>query len=161
MTTWTGSAPTPTLTGLAAATTILDQSLTGAQLTDIGPGTIVRTRGYFACRSDQLAAAEEVPGAFGFSLNQDAARIAGIGSMLHPWTDSEEDVWFVHQFYMCGVFPGTSVGGNADAWFRYPFDSKAQRKFADGDSLNVIIENGSTAMAIRYLIAFRMLIKLH
>ncbi len=160
-TAWIGSALTPTLATLGAATVKLDQSFTGAQVELIAPFTIVRTIGTLWVQSDQEAADEECPGALGMIIVNENARAAGVASILAPWTNSGNDAWFVHLQWMASITVATAVSITAPGWQRYDFDSKAQRKVQSGDAISVLVENGATAMGARTIMGFRQLIKMH
>ncbi len=69
-TSWIQSADNTDVRALAAGTLVLDQRFTSA-IIDAGVGfesTIVRTRGLFSVRSDQIAATEQPFGAFGIVI---------------------------------------------------------------------------------------------
>ncbi len=161
---WIASADVTVVKGLAANTIVLDQSFTSAQLTAVAQagGTIVRTRGFIWCKSDQLSATEMPIGAMGIVVVREAARVIGVSAVPSPVTDSADDGWFVHQFWQAGIdfvqqdATGVQMG---NYWTRFEFDSKAQRKFNADDAIVVVIENSAAAHGLAYAINFRMLVK--
>ena len=157
---WLASTVRTATQALAAGTSILDQSISGAQIQALGNGTIARTRGVLWVASDQVIAQEDPFGALGFMVVSETARAAGIGSIPHPGAVPESDQWFVHQFWKASmqvsVGAPTSLAGGS-FWSRYEFDSKAQRKVEDGQAIVVVLENTSATAGSRFLINFRML----
>jgi len=157
---WLGSADDVAVTNLAAATAVLDQSFTGAQVSAFGPFTIVRTRGVIWSKSDTVAAVEEPFGAMAMTVDSEAARVAGVASINLPIADEESDQFFVYEQWFGGN--RSLAAGAADGeWHTQRFDSKAMRKVEDGESINVVMENAHGTHGVQYILKFRMLIKLH
>ncbi len=162
---WISSSIPTTTTSLAAATAILHQSFSSAQLDAVAQagGTIVRTRGTFWVATDQVVASEDAVGALGMMVVRDAARAAGVASLPTPTTEAEDDAFFVHQWWQSGMnfiqndATGFQVTGNL--WKQYDFDSKAQRKFTPEDAIVVTVENSNASFGCQFMLAFRMLIK--
>ncbi len=150
---------------LNAASVILAQSFTAAQLASVAQagGTIVRTRGILWVATDQLAATEDPVGALGMMVVRESARIAGVASVPTPVTDSPDDGFFVWQPWQAGMnflqvdATGTLITGNL--WKRYDFDSKAQRKFTADDAIVVTMENSNSTDGVLFMMQFRMLLK--
>jgi len=160
--TWVNSADSDDTSSLAGSTKVLDSSLTSAVIfaTGLNQSTIVRTRGEFYVRSDQTAATENPFGAFGMFLPNESARVIGATALLGPITDEASDEWYVHGFFNSGIVVASAVGlHGADLWYRYEFDSHAQRKVGDGDASVVMVENAGTTGCV-YIIKFRQLFKL-
>ena len=161
---WLGSADQTGQTVLAAATSVLDQSFTDSQLAAVAQagGTIVRTRGTLWVKTDQLVQSEAALGALGMMVVKETARAAGVASIPTPVTESPNDAFFVHQWWQAGMFfnqvdaTGVQIGL---IWSRYDFDSKAQRKFTEGDAIVVTMENINATFGVVYQLMFRMLIK--
>ena len=165
-TVWVASADVSAKTGLAAATAILDQSFTAAQLAAAGAsaGTIVRTRGDLWVVTDQLVATEEPFGAMGMAVVSEPARVTGITAVPAPITNEDSDLFFVHQFWQAGfVFNQIDATGVqlGNYWSHYSFDSKAMRKLNDDQAIVVTMENAEATNGVRYILKFRMLIKLN
>ncbi len=161
---WLGGADPTAKTTLAAATAVLAQSFTSAQIDVLAPagGTIVRTRGILWVASDQVVSSEEPIGALGMMVVRDQARIAGVGSIPTPVTESPDDGFFLHQWMFGGIMfaQQDATGVNIwNGWHRYDFDSKAQRKFTGDDAIVVTLENSSASHGLAFLLAFRMLVK--
>ncbi len=153
---WIGSADTTAWTNLAAGASIIDQALTGAQVSAISPFTVIRTVGLISVRSDQEVASEDVFGALGAMVVRETARAGGVGNVPTPITEESDDGFFLFQFVATSASP---VEGHRAASFQ--FDSKAQRKVEDGDAIVWTVENSSAAAAMAYVLLFRMLIKVH
>ena len=160
-TNWIASAIVTANTPLAAATAIVDQEFTAAQIAALAQagGTIVRTRGILWVTSDQEAATEDPFGAMGMMVVRDQARIAGVAAVPTPVAEAENDGFFVHQWWNAGLRFGSTIGFTGNPWKRYEFDSKAQRKFTSSDAIVVTIENSSSAFGCEFQLQFRMLIK--
>ncbi len=56
---------------------------------------------------------------------------------------------------------GTAVGFQPQAMTQFKFDSKAQRKVREGDTIGVVLENSAASHGMTYMLMFRMLVKLH
>ncbi len=156
---WFASADITIVTQLAAATKLLSQSLTTAELAKL-PFTVVRTRGMFLVQSDQIAASEEQLIGLGFGVFSDTAVTAGVASLPDPITNESDDLWFVHQFGLASVWAGEGTEGQARGLV-YHFDSKAMRKVEEGSDVAVVISNGSSVFGLEFWLKFRLLVKLH
>jgi len=95
LTDWLGSGPHTTATALAAASVVLDQSFTGAQVDALTAFTIIRTVGLIGVRSDQVAADEFILGAVGGMVVRETARAGGVGNVPTPITEVDDDGWFL------------------------------------------------------------------
>ena len=152
---WGRSPADATSSSLAASTAVLD-----ATAVPVAEGeTIVRVRGEIIVGSDQAAVNERWAGALGFCIASDQAVTAGIASLPTPYSDQDFDGWFVHR-YFGGEFlfldsTGVQGLGRMD---RFAFDSKAMRKFAQGQTLCVIVENGA-AVGTNYWLQYAVLFK--
>ena len=149
---WIGSSDSTATQTLLAGASVLDQSFAIST-----PRTVVRTRGALWVKSDQSAATEIPFGALGMSVVTQQAVAAGVASVPTPITDEGDDTFFLWQPFLAGMVFASAVGLNADMWFRYDFDSKAQRKVMDGTSIIVTLENASAADGLEYVIKFRQL----
>ena len=121
---WAGSARDTDRTVLAAGTTVLDQTGVLGSFIDL---TIVRTRGVLWVGSDQVAAAETPFGALGMLVTTPEAITAGAASLPAPYTDSDNDRFFVHQYFVTHLQFSSGVGFNPQGFTGFPFDSKAMR----------------------------------
>jgi len=160
--TWVASVEKTDLVLLAANTLLIDQTLTAAQILSFGliQSTIVRTRGLLSVVSDQTIAGEFPFGAMGMAIVSEQARAAGAASIPDPYTDSQWDGWFVHQFFQTSCLVGTNIGFDASAGYQFEFDSKAMRKVADNEALVVMMTNASATDGLLYMLDFRQLYKL-
>ncbi len=158
--TWFASVDQTVEQNLAAATSVLSQSITGSA--NDAPFTIARTRGMLICKSDQVVAARFPFGALGFSVVSDQALAIGITALPLPIADEVSDLFFVYQTWYAGIDVLSSVGFvGSDMWARFDFDSKAQRKVEPGQAIVVVMENAATTGGVDFILKFRMLIKLH
>ncbi len=156
-TVWIGSFDVTGMTTLAAGAAVLDQSfLATAQ----SPFTVTRTRGFVFVKSDQEANTETPFGALGMMVVRDPAAAAGVASVPTPITEEEDEGWFVWQPFVTDITVSSAIG-IINGGTLYQFDSKAQRKMAQGDTLIVSLENGSATHGLQYLTKFRILLKIH
>ena len=160
-TTWVASADMTAVANLAAATSVLHQSISGASLLAAGlvPGTIVRVRGSLYTKADTIAAAEQPFGAMAMLIVGEAARAAGIASINQPIADEASEQFFVYEQWFGGGI--TDTAGFKAPWYIQNFDSKAMRKIQEGDAIAVVLENASASHGMQFIIKFRLLVKLH
>ncbi len=158
-TVWGGSADVTTITTLAAATAVQNQTFSAVVLSDVQPGTIVRTVGTLWVKTDQVAATEIPFGALGFAVVSDQAATAGVASVPTPITDETSDLFFVYRAWAASLLLADATGMNTYV-DRYDFDSRAQRKFQEGDAISVTLENASSVHAMGFVLKFRILFKL-
>jgi len=124
------------------------------------PFTIIRVRGMLSIVSDQVAASEEIFGAFGMAVVGDQASVTGITAMPTPITEEFSDQWFLHQHIASAVQLASAASMFASG-FQVEFDSKAMRKVEDDFDFATIFENGSATTGLKYLAKLRFLLKLH
>ncbi len=156
---WGISIKTSATVPIAAATKVLVISIPAVALGLVGPGTIVRTRGYVSVGTDQLGGSEDQIGAFGFAFVNEQARAAGAASIPGPFTNQNFEGWFVHGAFGQSYFVQTAVGFNANIAQRYEVDSKAMRKYDEDLGLVFMVENGHATNGFNILANFRFLIK--
>jgi len=154
LTEWFGSVNITAFTGLAAASFIFDQQFSAAELAK-RPLTVTRTIGQIYVQSDQVAAEEQPFGAVGMMVVSEKAAATGVTALPDPITEEPSDEWFVYRSFSVD---GGPITGRVVREFS--FDSRAQRKVVDGETVVVMIANGSAANALRFLMKFRMLVKL-
>ncbi len=142
------------------ATPVLLASFTAATLEDIIPCTVVRVRGLFHVKSDQLVTPEQWLGAIAVLIVSESARAAGVGSINTPFTEGVADQFFVYEFY-AGNQEGTAAGEPQAAGLNFPIESKAMRKIVDGDSIAIVAENSTNTAGVSITGGFRILFKLH
>ena len=151
----------PQIQALAAASTaVLLGSLNTAALA-LRPFTIVRTRGFFGVRSDQVATSENYDAAVGYAVVSDQAAAVGVSAVPTPETDRGSDLFFVYESLM-GRFQDQTAAGfhdNALTWIQ--FDSKAMRKVDDDSDLVIVIESSAQGQGQFVSHSSRILIKLH
>ncbi len=116
--------------------------------------TVRRTRGIIHIQSDQAAAIEQQVGAMGMIIVNDLAITAGAGSIPGPFTQRDDDGWFVWQpFVQSGIVSGSAF----NAGTIYEFDSKAMRSVDEGFQIAMMVENASATFGLQVLIAFSLL----
>ena len=130
----------------------------------LAPGTIVRIRGMLNFIPTDISVDRNSFGAFGICIVNGEAFDAGIASVISPWTESFDDRWLYHT-YWSSLFRtdivGTDAGASAHASDQIVIDSKAMRKFSEGDVVISVIENVSATAAVNFFLNFRTLVKLH
>ena len=155
LTEWIGAPFVAAETGLAAATFVLDSSLSTLSLAK-RPFTITRTIGTLWVGSDQLAGPEYPFGALGMQVVSDKAVATGATALPDPVTEVSDDRWFMYKAFAAygGVVQGR---GNLHT---FDFDSRAQRKVEDGDDIAVMMANSSATDGLEYILNYRILVKL-
>jgi len=144
----------------AAGAAVLLNSLNTAEKA-LRPFTIVRTRGMFFMRSDQVAAPELYSVAIGGCVVSDQAEAIGVTAIPTPSTDRGSDLWFLYEENMALYELGTFVGFDFDAGVRKEFDSKAMRKVEEGQDVVFVLEATTGSLGATVQTAGRLLIKLH
>ncbi len=145
---------------LAASTKAVAASFSSTDLSELIPGTIVRTRGVLSIQTDQFVASEQQFGALGCALVNDVAQALGITALPGPFTNQNYD-WFLLQFFVQSNIFGTGVGFiEQGASRQFEIDSKAMRKLGNGDSLVIMLENASAAHAFDFAVMLRFLVKM-
>ena len=117
----------------------------GSAITPIVPAlTAVRLRGEFQIFLSVSTAGGGMSGAVGIGIASLAAVTAGIASVPTPTTEADNDNWLWHRFFYvrsAGVItPVADSNGGVSAVFRVEIDSKAMRKFTDGESIYAAVE---------------------
>jgi len=145
---------------MGASATVLDQSLTTAELA-LRPFTVIRTVGSLMVANDQFAATESAVLAMGMGVFNAPAVAAGVASLPTPITDEASDLWFVYEAVPAWITVATAVSiATPGATIRY-FDQRAMRKVEDGQDIGVLLENASGTDGVRFWLKFRLLIKMH
>ncbi len=147
-----------TLAGASAA--VLIGSLNAAALA-LRPFTIVRTRGVFGCRSDQVITTEQYQAALGISVVTDQAIGVGITAVPTPQTDSVSDMFFVYEQFMGDFVDQSSVGFESNGLLSMQFDSKAMRRVNDDQDEAITMELSAASDGAIVRLFFRQLLKLH
>ena len=146
-----------TLTTLAAVSTAsLILTLTAAELA-LRPFTIIRTRGFWHLRSDQIAANEPFGASLGIAVVSDQAVAIGVTAVPTPETDKESDLWLL----METLYGTAGSTGENNLGIGGSFDSKGARKVEDGSDVAVVIETPSTSSSAIVHMSGRILIKTH
>jgi len=149
---WVASSVPAGVNALANNTIAFDQQ------SDINePQTLIRTRGYLFVQSDQTAAREEAFGAFGIAVVKTPAAAIGVTALPSPLDEMGDDVWYVWVPWACTGQPT----GFSETVFSMPFDSKGQRKLADGDTLVALIQNSASGFGVEFEMFWRELVMLH
>ncbi len=142
---------------VAAGAKAVLATVTVAGLVSVGPGTVVRSRGFISTRTDQNAASEDQIGAFGIGFVNSVAGTLGITALPGPVTEALWDGWFVHQFFADRFTRGDTTGFTSRTQ-TLEIDSKAMRKFDQDQNMVLMVENGGlNGLAIN--IQMRFLIK--
>ena len=145
----------PTYTTVAAGSKVL---LTTVVLSNPGiDETILRTVGNISIQSDQLAAGEQQLGAFGLIVVTDLAIAAGVASIPDPVTDAADDGWFVYVPFAQSFAFASAVGFDSKCDRLYSFDSKAKRKFEEGQTIAVVVANAHSTHGLQISAGFRIL----
>ncbi len=115
--------------------------LSGLLLSNPGIGeTVRRTVGQIFVRSDQVAAGEDVVGAFGMIVVSDPALAIGITAVPNPVDEESDDGWFVWQ----GL--SATQGGSAGRTGQLiQFDSRAMRRVEEGFAIALVVANSAGA----------------
>ena len=153
---WIASTVETGATTLGANTAVLDQTFAFGE-----KATVIRVRGELYVKSDQLAGTENALGAVGMAVVTNQAAAIGITAVPTPITDQASDNWFLWQPIIGPLEFGDATGFSFNPYTRYIFESKAMRKVDDGDTVAVVLENSSTVHGLRFILMFRMLVKLH
>jgi len=141
--------------GLAASSGLILSTLSAAGLAK-RPFTITRTVGQLMVASDQAAATEFPFGAVGGIVVSEKAGNTGFTAVPDPVTEASSDEWFMYQQW--------ATEGRADAGFNnreiFSFDSRAQRKVADGEDYLFVLANLSATDGMVFIFNVRTLVKL-
>ncbi len=157
---WIGGSFLNTTLGTANTANLLT-SLNAAALA-LRPFTVVRTRGYWQIRSDQIGATELLQAAYGQCVVSDEAVAIGVTAIPTPSTDNNSDLWFVYE--AAGAAFQFNSGVGVENWAGsapLAIDSKAMRKVEDGQDLVEVIENSPLSDGVTIQTFTRTLVKLH
>jgi len=141
-----------------APTAVLALSLSAATLA-LRPFTVVRTRGFLHCQSDQAAAPETFGVGLGMAVVSDQAVAIGVTAVPTPVTDKQSDLWYVYESLFGATIGNAFVGNMANRGVQKEIDSKAMRRVEEGQDLIVVVENEIAGCVVTY--TGRFLIKLH
>ena len=119
--------------------------------------TILRNVGIVSVTSDQQAASEDILGAFGLIVVTDIALAAGVASVPGPVSDIEDDGWMVYVPIAQSMAFQDATGVNYDFATQYAFDSKAKRRFQEGQVVALVAENASASFGFQLAVVFRQL----
>ena len=150
---WSGFT-TPAFVAVPAATKVLLGTFVL-----FNPGideTILRTVGMLAVVSDQLVVTEAQIGAFGFIGVTDIAAAAGAASIPGPVTDAGDD-WFLYVPFASQFTLASAASFQAVGFSNISFDSKAKRKFDEGTTIALMIENANATQGFNAVFSLRML----
>ena len=146
-------------------TTIGSLSATGKAVVGAGlalavedHATLVRTRGHLALQlAAATAAGDGFIGAFGVGIVTDEAFAAGIAAIPGPLTAPDWEGWFVHQLFALRSINIMAASNNAiqdaSSILHYEIDSKAMRKFSQGQTMVAVVdvvELGTAAMEVTW-----------
>ena len=111
------------------------------------PVTIVRNRGQLAVMPSVTNVDVEVVGAYGMGIVSNEAFAAGVASVPGPWTDGEWEGWMVWQPFAFRFDVASDIG-RLIASVQIEIDSKAMRKFEEGNTLIQVVESEAAALKI-------------
>jgi hypothetical protein len=123
--------------------------------------TLVRTRGFAALRSDQVAASEPQLLTYGVAIVKEAARLAGAASLPDPFTDADDSIWQTWGQMFGRIEVLSAVGFDGQNQSTQVIDSKAQRKIDTGESLVLMATNANATSGLSITMGLRFLFKLH
>ncbi len=146
---------------LGAGISVLTGSLNAAALA-LRPFTIVRVRGWIHCRSDQVAANENVAASWGYAVVSDQASAIGVTAVPTPITDRGSDLFFVYESMFTRFQVSSAVGWSGDFGIQRQFESKAMRKVNEDEDVVLTVENSAlSGDGIVTSDGGRILLKLH
>ena len=153
---------------ISAAATVIDSAFDSRVVGNMSftPSTLVRMRGLFQVFPADLALDRVGFGALGLIIVSGEAFDAGAASVPAPWTESHYDGWLFHQYWSSVSKVDINLGTGSDqavsgaAMEPRVIDSKAMRKFQDGDVLVMVIEAVSSGVGAQYFLNYRLLFKL-
>jgi len=146
------------ITTLAAANSATLIGTFNAAALALLPFTVVRTRIYWTCGSDQTAADEDYYVALGASIVSIQAAAIGVTAVPTPFIDLNSDL-----FFLIEMLGNRTIGTQVDAIsvMTRDVDSKAMRKVEEGNQVAIVLENSSVSSGSRSITSGRMLVKLH
>jgi len=146
---------------LSGANSAVITNVANAALLALTPFTIVRIRGVFHSRSDQVSALEDYQVAWGCAVVSNQSVAIGVTAIPTPFLDMASDLWLMHQM-IAGEFVFVSgVGFHPVGGILQTIDSRAMRKVEEGTEPVFAMENSSLSQGSTNFTAARMLIKLH
>ncbi len=144
----------------APSTAVIINSLNAAALA-LRPFTVVRTRGFIFCGSDQIANIEPYDCTVSYAVVSDQALAIGVTAVPTPETDQSSDLFFVYETII-GEMKLISAAGFADpAGQGREFDSRAMRKVQESEDIAFVIETSAVSNGVFMSHTSRMLVKLH
>ncbi len=145
-----------------AQTAILVAALSAGALA-LRPFTIVRTRGFWHVRSDQVAATEVYGCSLGKCVVSDQAVAIGVTAVPTPDTDMGSELWFVHESMYSEIFVGAAPSQIGDNGLSSQYDSRAMRKVEEGQDVITVMETGTALASVSAIVTNvdRLLVKLH
>ncbi len=143
----------------AGSTALVLFSLNTAAL-NLAPFTVVRTRGVFGLRSDQISAPEAYSASLGIAVVSEQAAAIGATAVPTPETDRGSGLFFVYES-LAGSFAFTTGAGYIESGKWMSFDSKAMRKLEQGNDIVVVVETSAISNAAIAHVSLRMLVKLN
>ena len=144
----------------SASSSSLITSLTAGALA-LRPFTIIRTRGIWGVRSDQVSVDENQFVGYGSIVVSDEAVAIGITAVPTPVT-SMGSSWIHLDFAAQHLNAASDIGLHPDMIpHRYVIDSKSMRKVEEGQDLVEVIQNSAISNGAQVVSMTRILIKLH
>ncbi len=138
---------------------VLSHSLNAAAKA-LRPFTVIRTRGIYYLRSDQISAQETFAASIGLSVVSDQASAIGVTAVPTPETDRGSDLFLMYES-LHGEMAFTTGTGFRDVGTIIQFDSKAMRKVNDDQDLVMTQETTAYSAGVITAVGARILLKLH
>ncbi len=118
--------------------------------------TLLRSHLSVWIQTDQTAALEEQMVAVGLIIVSDKAFALGVTAVPLPFTNGTDDGWVLHKsIYQASA--GSLNGMTPPVTY---VDSKGMRKFQDGETLALVIENHHATFSATVVASLRVLTKL-
>ncbi len=143
-------------TVIAANTAVLVASVPAAAFAE--ESTIRRTILHLSVSSDQDAADELQIGCVGMFVANDNAIATGIGALLQPAADEDDEAWFLWSPFAQELRFQSGTGLNPNFATTYVIDSKAQRKVQLGQSAVLVVENTHATFGFNVMASFSLLV---
>ncbi len=150
-----------TNTNLASANSAaIVVSLNAAALA-LRPFTIIRTRGVWGVRSDQISVDENQFVNYGSIVVSDEALAVGVSAVPTP-VEQDGSAWISFDQAVQQINAASDIGlhPNMIPW-RMEIDSKSMRKVEEGQTLIDVIQNSAISNGAQVALYSRVLIKLH
>ena len=151
---------TPIEAVIAAASTAIQLGTLNAAALALRPFTVIRMRGFFFNRSDQISSGEDYGSSFGMAVVSSQAAAVGVTAVPTPNTDRGSDLFFVYEEIFGHLSFSSGIGVRELGQTVY-IDSKAMRKVNDDQDISITVETPANTDSAVVVAGGRFLIKLH